>query len=350
MKPWKEVELITENGEMKSAVAPLIISASRSTDIPAFHSEWMVNRIAKGYICRINPYNRSNLQYISFQNMRLIVFWTKNPEPMIEHLTSLDQSGLNYYFQFTLNNYEKEGFEPNLPSLKRRLKTFIRLSELMGREKVIWRFDPLLLADHLTIRELLNRISEIGNQLVNHTNKLVFSFADILRYRNVQHNLIRGIPIYNPSNVHQSEFTFDQKIVFAEGIQKLLNYWNKVNPDFQIATCAEDIDLEKYEIVHNKCIDDELIAKLFPNDHRLMDFLCIIPKDQLPFGDESHLKRPNLKDKGQRKACGCIMSKDIGTYNTCNHLCVYCYANSSSSAVKKNLTELDSSSESLLPY
>ena len=340
----------TENGETKTAIAPLIISASRSTDIPAFHSEWLVNRIAKGYLCRVNPFNRANLQYISFQNARLIVFWTKNPEPLIEHLTTLDLGGLNYYFQFTLNNYEKEGFEPNLPSLKRRLQTFIRLSELIGRERVIWRFDPLLLADHLTIRELLNRISEIGNQLVNHTNKLVFSFADILRYRNIQHNLIRETPIYNPSNVHRAEFTYDQKIVFAKGIQRLIGCWTKVNPDFEIATCAEDIDLEKYEIVHNKCIDDELIAKLFPNDRMLIDFLGLKPKNQLLFNDETPTKRPNLKDKGQRKACGCIVSKDIGTYNTCNHLCVYCYANSSPSAVKINNMEPDSRSEGILSF
>ena len=260
MDIWKEVQLITDNGQSISAIAPLIISASRSTDIPALHSEWLVNRIAKGYICRLNPFNRANLQYISFQNVRLIVFWTKNPEPMIEHLKSLDQSGMNYYFQFTLNNYEKEGFEPNLPSLKRRLKTFIRLSEMVGRERIIWRFDPLLLSAHLTVIELLTRISDIGDQLVNHTNKLVFSFADILRYRNVQLNLIRETSIYNPSNVHQAEFTFDQKIMFAEGMQKLLDSWTKVNPDFQIATCSEDIDLAKYHITHNKCIDDELIT------------------------------------------------------------------------------------------
>jgi len=349
MKIWKEIRLITDNGEVKPAIAPLIISASRSTDLPAFHSEWLFNRLSKGYVCWQNPFNRTKKQYISFEEVRLFIFWTKNPKPMIRHLNFLDQHDLNYYFQYTLNNYEKEGFEPNVPPLEHRIQTFRCLSELIGKEKVIWRFDPLLLTDQLSVDELLTRIKEIGDQLISYTNKLVFSFADILSYQKVQNNLIQETEVFNTLNIFQAEFSEFQKHEFAQGIQKILMEWLKINPDFQIATCAEDIDLEKYQISHNKCIDGELIGKLFGKDKKLMNLLGVKPKEQLRFGEEVQLKRPHLKDKGQRKACGCIMSKDIGAYNTCNHLCVYCYANASPLIVRKNLRTLDSSSESILP-
>jgi len=349
MQIWKEIQLITDSGEQAPAIAPLIISASRSTDIPAFHSEWLINRLKRGYVCWNNPFNRTKPQYISFQEARLIVFWSKNPLPIIKHLPFLNQLGLNYYFQFTLNNYEKEGFEPNVPPLKSRIETFIRLSELIGKEKVIWRFDPLLLTHELSVKDILSRIWELGNQLVNHTDKFVFSFADILSYQRVQNNLIRETNFYHKSDIHLAEFTRAQKIEFAEGAQKFLAEWRKCNPDFQIATCAEDIDLEKYQITHNKCIDDELIERLFSKERKLMELLGVKTNKQLFIGEEVHTNRGSLKDKGQRKDCGCMISKDIGSYNTCNHLCVYCYANTSPSAVKKNLQELNPDSESILP-
>ncbi len=348
MKIWKEVLLTTDSGETKTAIAPLIISASRSTDIPAFHSEWLINRLKRGYICWNNPFNPTNSRYISFQESRLFVFWTKNPKSLIPHLPFLDQSGKNYYFQYSLNNYEKEGFEPNLPPLEKRIETFISLSKLIGKEKVIWRFDPLLLTDQLTVKELLIRICEIGDQLVSHTDKLIFSFVDILSYKKVKNNLINETTIFNQSNIQLAEFNDSQKYEFANGIHVLLQKWLKINPAFRIATCAEDIDLEKYQISHNKCIDDELIAKLFSKDEKLMNFLGVKPAEQLLWGEGRRNKKPNLKDKGQRKACCCVVSKDIGAYNTCNHLCVYCYANTSPEVVKKNMEGLSPDSESIL--
>jgi DNA repair photolyase len=345
---WKEVELITDSGEIKSAIAPVIISASRSTDIAAFHTEWLINRLKSGYVSWINPFRKSDPIYVSFKEARLFVFWTKNPVPLMEYLPFIDELGLNYYFQYTLNDYEKEGFEPNIPSLKHRIKTFKRLSELIGKERVIWRFDPLLLTFNLTVSELLNRISSIGNELVTYTNKLVFSFADILKYRNVKHNLIRETPFYNMSSVSLAEFSFDQKMAFAMGIQKLLEGWIKINPGFKIATCAEDIDLKQYSITHNKCVDDELIAKIFVDDKNLMSFPGFKSKDNLLFGEEVAIKKQRFKDKGQRKDCGCMVSKDIGSYNSCNHLCVYCYANSSPAIVRKNLNVLTNDSERII--
>ena len=347
MKSWENIQISGDYGEPVTAIAPQIISASRSTDIPAFHSEWLINRLKRGYVSWANPFNRANVQYISFREARLFVFWTKNPKPMMQHLNYFDELGLHYYFQYTLNDYENEGFEPNVPPLAKRVETFINLSKLIGKEKVIWRFDPLLLTEQLTVRELLKRIWELGNQLVSYTDKLVFSFADVLSYQKVQQNLIRETHFYTKSKLHLAEFTMDQKNEFAEGIHKILVEWRKINPDFRVATCAEDIDLEKFGIEHNKCIDNELIERLFPNDLILMELLGVKPKELLLFSEDVQEKKPNLKDKGQRKECGCMISKDIGSYNTCNHLCVYCYANTSPSVVKKNLQVLSPDSESI---
>jgi hypothetical protein len=119
---------------------------------------------------------------------------------------------------------------------------------------------------------------------------------------------------------------------FATGLQQLNKNWN-----FELATCAEQIPLEKYGIAHNKCIDDDLMIKLFPNDEILMDFLGvkIMPPDMFNLNGNIEKKRKN-KDSGQRQFCGCIMSKDIGEYNTCPHLCEYCYANTSKEIALRN--------------
>lgn len=342
--PWNKTELITEDGQNVEAIAPVIISASRSTDLPAFFSKWFFNRLEKGYVKWTNPFNRNTPQYVSFENMRVVVFWTKNPKPIIPYLKKLDEQNIHYYFQYTVNDYEKEGFEPNVPNLKNRIETFKKLSQTIGKEKVIWRFDPLLLTEKLSPRDLLKKIWYLGNQLLPYTNKLVFSFADISDYKKVQNNLVKDHPeCYTKDNVLLAEFSKEQKQEFAQGMQRILKEWRQKNPNFNIATCAEDIDLSQYDIEHNKCIDDDLMIQLFKADKKLMSFLGYYDTQQNLFG-----LKPNLKDKGQRKSCGCIISKDIGSYNTCNHLCTYCYANTSRKVVKGNLYKLDEHAESIL--
>jgi len=341
---WKKIMIQTDNGESVEAVAPIIISASRSTDIPAFHAKWFLNRLEKGYAIWVNPFNRAT-QYVSFSNARVVVFWTKNPEPIISGLSMLDKTGINYYFQYTLNDYEDEKFEPNVPNLDIRIETFKRLSDRIGKEKVIWRFDPLILSDKLSVNDLLNKVRNVGNRIISYTDKLVFSFADIMEYQKVQNNLVRDAEGFTRENIIDSEFTLENKVLFAKGIQRLHEEWKTQNPEFKIATCAEDIPLEKYGIDHNRCIDDELMVKLFPHDRILMEFLGYQPDYSL-FGYEPQAK---LKDKGQRMICGCILSKDIGSYNTCNHLCKYCYANTSAKMVKNNQSSLKENSESILP-
>jgi len=318
-----KIRIINDNGVEVEAQTPIIISASRSTDIPAFYSDWFVNRFKKGYLSWINPFNKTHPFYVSFAKTRLIVFWSKNPKPLIKHLDYFDKKGINYYFQFTINDYEKEKLEPNVPCLDKRINTFISLSQRIGKEKIIWRFDPYILTDKIDVKEAMNRTKYIGDRLKDYTNKLVFSFADIEVYKKVKNNLNRG-------NVNYKAFDKQTMNQLAKYLMDLNKEWN-----FKIGTCAEEIDLEKFGIEHNKCIDDELIKDIFSNDVELMKFLGF---EKNLFGELMKIpsRKNNMKDKGQRKACGCIQSKDVGQYNTCPHNCVYCYANTSKEIVLKN--------------
>lgn len=321
---WSKIDIKNEKGEIVKAQAPIIISASRSTDIPAFYSDWFVTRLKQGYVKWRNPFNGVPL-YVSFKKARLVVFWSKNPKPIIKHLDYISEKLPNFYFQYTLNNYDDEKLEFGVPSVDSRIDTFIELSEKIGKEKVIWRFDPLILTDKINVDDLLRKIEYIGDKLHNYTDKLVFSFADIESYKKVKNNLVK-------SNVNYKEFDKVSMIEFAEGLQKLNSKWK-----LDIGTCAENISLEEYGISHNKCIDDDLIINLFSKDKELMNFIGVKIHEPDIFDPTIRIeKTKKLKDKGQRELCGCIFSKDIGEYNTCPHLCEYCYANTSKELALRN--------------
>ena len=339
-----------QQGKRIEATAPVIISASRSTDIPAFYAKWFFNRLDKGYCAWYNPFNQQKM-YISFHNCKVIVFWTKNPKPIIPYLHILDNLGIHYYFQVTLNDYVKEGFEPNVSSVEERVETFKKLSSLIGKEKVIWRFDPLIITPNIGPRELLTRIWHIGNKLKGYTDKLVFSFVDVKAYRKVQNNLIKETMLFTKEDVENAEANHAQRIEIVEGLKKIRDAWHKEGWDVEMATCAEDIDLKTYGIEHNRCIDGELMKRIFADDKELLYYLHTLkwPEKDM-FGNISPIpqKHKNVKDSGQRKICGCMVSKDIGMYNTCRHFCVYCYANTSKELVLKNAQRHNDDSESII--
>ena len=344
-----KIHITIENGDSVEATAPIIISASRSTDIPAFYAKWFFNRLAKGYCAWYNPFNQQKM-YISFKNCKVIVFWTKNPKPILPYLHILDKMGIHYYFQVTLNDYVNEGFEPNVASVEERVETFKQLSQMIGKERVIWRFDPLIVTPNLTARQLLTKVFHVGNQLKGYTDKLVFSFIDVKAYRKVQNNLIKETPYYTRETVESAEPSGSYLTELVEGLAKLREHWKEEGWNLTLATCGESIDLDRYGIEHNRCIDGELMEKLFVDDKELIYYLHTgkLPEPDL-FGGipEIPLERKNLKDKGQRKVCGCMISKDIGMYNTCRHFCVYCYANTSKDVVLKNFEQHSDDSESL---
>lgn len=325
----KDKLLITrENGEQAEAQTPVIVSASRSTDIPGFYSDWFLHRLKVGYSAWTNPFNGVRY-YVSYQNTRLIVFWSKNPQHLLDEnglLDYLQEKGINCYVQFTLNDYEKEKLEQGVPSVGVRIATFKSLVDKLGFGKVIWRFDPLILTDQIRVNDLLDKVKNIGDQLRGYTEKLVFSYADIAAYKKVKANL-------DHNNIHYREFTEADMVDFASGLQALNKSWG-----YTLATCGEKIDIGRYGIIHNKCVDDDLMIKYFSDDDKLMDYLGVeIQEADLFTGERTVIKKKNNKDKGQRQFCGCIISKDIGQYNTCAHLCEYCYANNSKDAALKNL-------------
>jgi DNA repair photolyase len=331
-----KIKLLTGSGERVEALAPIIISASRSTDIPAFYAEWLIRRLKAGYCVWYNPFNRQPV-HVAFENTKAIVFWSKNPRPLIPYLHELDERGIHYYFQFTLNDYGNGPFEPDVPPIEERIKTFRELSGKIGKEKVIWRFDPLVMTDKTGVDELLRKVEHAGNQLNGYTEKLVFSFADI--YKKVENRLRR-------LHINYREFTPQTMNEFATGLRELNKTWN-----LSLATCAEQIDLKQFGIEHNCCIDGELMKRLFSGDRDLIHYLNYgkLPGKNPLFGRETHLPPINiekLKDKGQRKLCGCIISKDIGMYNTCPHHCVYCYANTSVETVAHRFSSYGMENES----
>jgi DNA repair photolyase len=325
---WDKIIIRKEDNTEVEAQAPMIISASRATDIPTFYCDWFFHRLEVGYSAWTNPFNGVK-SYVSYKNTRLIVFWSKDPKPLLtnNYLNILKEKNINCYIQFSLNDYVKEGLERGVPCVDERIDTFISLVEQLGKGKVIWRFDPLLLTDSISIDDLLKKAEYIGNKLKGYNEKMVFSYADIASYRKVKKNLMEN-------HINYKEFSQDDMLLFAQEISKLNRNWN-----YQLATCAEILDLEKYGIAHNKCIDDDLMIKYFSNDKILMDFLGVKFSTPDLFSKDKTMrieKTKNNKDKGQRKACGCIISKDIGEYNTCPHFCEYCYANDSKEKAKNN--------------
>ena len=270
----------------------MIISASRRTDIPAFYSDWLFNRIKEGYALVKNPMNYSQIRKVEINPdaVDCMVFWSKNPAPMLGKLNLLKD--YSYYFQFSLNLYEND-IETMLPGRENLLDTFKKLSDYTGPRKVIWRYDPVLINDKYTVKYHTDNFSLIAGKIKNHTNKVTFSFIDLYKKieRAAKENGMR-------------ELTEEEKNVLAENFSLSARENNLL-----IDTCTENIDLAKYGIKNARCIDSELISEISGKD--------------LPY----------RKDKNQRLLCGCAASVDIGEYNTCLNNCLYCYANHSRSLV-----------------
>jgi len=264
----------------------MIISASRRTDIPACHSEWLMDCIKEKFVYVKNPMNNRQIRKINLEpeEVDCIVFWTKNPKPMLDKIQYLSEYA--FYFQFTLNPYDND-IETRLPPKKELIETFQKLSDMISSRRIIWRYDPILINERYTINYHIEKFAEYSAELKGFTEKIIISFIDF--YKKINQNIkLHGI----------TEITSEEKNILAEKFSKIAheNY-------FSINTCAEDIDFSRYNIGHAKCIDDDLISKIIG---------CNLPVK---------------KDKNQRLECGCISSVDIGEYNSCSNGCIYCYAN-----------------------
>ena len=310
---WPKTLVNTAGGE-RPAIAPLIVSAARSTDIPAFHMPWFMRRLREGYCAWVNPFSRVR-QYVSFSRCKFVVFWSKNPAPLIPHLEELRERGLDLYVQFTLNDYEAEGLEPGLPALQRRVESFARLSKLLGRKRVLWRFDPLLSGTDLPAEALLERIARLAGTLCGLTEILTFSFVDVTPYAKVRTRMRERFPTFR-------EPDGEECLRLAAGIARC----NAALPTpLILAACAETTDLSAIGIRRAACVDAARIRELCP---------------------EAVMSLP-AKDTGQRAACGCAPSKDIGAYGTCMHGCAYCYADASANASRRRTLPCNEEAEAL---
>ena len=279
----------------------MILSVSRRTDIPNYSSEWFFTRLKDGFLYVRNPMNFHQISEIKISPdvVDCIVFWSKNPLPMMERLDELE--AYNYYFQFTLTGYGND-VERNLPNKKTSvIPIFQELSNKIGKEKVVWRYDPIFFSNRYNVQYHLKAFRSIAEALSGYTEKCVISFLDIYpKNKKNMDNLLS----YDLSDSELREFAKELSNIAKEN-------------HIKIGSCAEKVDLDEYGIIHNSCIDKELIEKIIG---------C---------------KLKINKDKNQRIECGCVESVEVGTYNTCKNGCVYCYANYSAKSVESNFQKYD---------
>lgn len=274
----------------------MIISVSRRTDIPSYYSDWFFNRIKEGFVQTRNPMNFHQVSKISISpdSVDGIVFWSKNPKPMLNRLEELND--YVYYFQFTLNSYG-EDIEKNVPSKSKEvIRTFRNLSEKIGANRVVWRYDPILLNKKYTIDYHTENFEKLARLLKGYTKKCTISFIDY--YRNIMKNI---------KDLNLKDITEEDIHIIARNF-----YIIAKENGLKLDTCAEKFDLSKYNIGHARCIDENIFKKI------------------------KSFKYNIEKDKNQRLECGCVSSIDIGMYNTCMNGCKYCYANHSLKTVEKN--------------
>jgi len=293
----------------------MIISASRRTDIPALYGEWFMNRVRAGWCAVPNPMNARRVSHVSLQpgEVDAIVFWSKDPAPLLPHLDELDSMGFRYYFLFTLNDYPGK-LEPNVPSLDERLETFLDLSRCTGPLRVVWRYDPIIISNVTTFDYHAERFARIAAELKGATRRVVVSFVDY--YRKTERRL---------GGLEREGFEFDRQAESSEHVPAFLKELASIarKRDMEMFTCAEDRDYAECGVPPGRCIDDQLMNKLWP------------------------LQLGYKKDPYQRDLCLCAVSKDIGVSDTCTQGCTYCYSTVSNEVARRRCEQHDPTSPAL---
>lgn len=296
----------------------MIISASRRTDIPAFYAQWFINRVRAGYCTVPNPFNPRQVRRISLapQDVDVIVFWTRNPRPLFPYLRELDERGYRFYFQHTLMDNPRL-LDPKSPRLEPALDTFRELAERVGPSRLIWRYDPIALTEATPPAFHREAYGRIAAALRGRTRRSMVSLMDLYRKagKRLDEMARQGAALleYDGTEAWFGELMGDLAAIAGEN-------------SMGIFSCAEERDLSPFGIQPGKCVDDEYISKTFG------------------------IEVSRTKDPGQRGACGCVTSRDIGMYDSCLYGCQYCYANSSFSRSRANYDRHDSRSPSLLGW
>ena len=292
----------------------MIVSASRRTDIPAFYAEWMVRRLREGYCTVPNPFDRNQVSRISLrpEDVDAIVFWTRNPRPLMPYLDELDSRGYRYYFQFTILGYPRE-IDPKSPPAATAVEAFRELAGRLGSRRVVWRYDPVVFTGMTPPAFHQENFQRLAESLKGHTRRVVVSIVDM--YRKIEKRLKRlegTLAALRPCD--------------AGDLGPLMSRLAELAREhgMEIVSCAEEVDLRPFGILPGKCVDDRVIAEAFG------------------------VEVPSTKDPAQRKACGCVVSRDVGMYESCLFGCQYCYATKSFEQAKANFDSHDPESPSLL--
>lgn len=287
----------------------MILSASRRTDLPNYYSDWFLNRVKEGFLDVRNPFNAGQVSRIplSPEVVDCIVFWTKNPGPMLGRLGEL--SAYDFYFQFTLTGYGAD-VEAGLPDKQRVLiPTFKQLAGELGFGQVVWRYDPIFISRRYTPEYHLKAFAKIAGELAGFTDLVVISFLDM--YQKIRKNMER---------LEVESMGTEEMLWLAGNMAKTAR-----DCGMAIESCAEAVDLSGAGVAHGSCIDIRRIERLTG---------CRIDCQ---------------KDGNQRGACGCAESVDVGSYNTCLNGCAYCYANVSRARILENSKAFEANSTVLGP-
>lgn len=285
----------------------MIIQTGMRTDIPAFYSEWLVNRIKEGYVLVRNPYNESQVTRYSLSPdcVDIIAFCTKNPAPMLNHMDVLKPYG-QYWF-VTITPYGKD-IEPNVPDKAKVLEDFKRLSDIVGVDSVGWRYDPIIVDEKHSVKWHIAEFERMAATLSGYTKTCVISFIDI--YKKVERNMPAARAV--PRN--------DRITIGRAFIDIAKEYGMTIRP------CAEGNELAAYGADCSGC----MTVKTFET------------------AIHANLDVPKRKTNQRNGQCACLLGADIGAYDTCGHLCKYCYANADAALVKENMRRHNPKSPFLL--
>ena len=288
----------------------MILSVSRRTDIPAFFPAWFMGRVREGFVLTRNPMNHAQVCRISLSPETIdgIVFWTKNPAPLLPYLDEIGAK-FPFYFQFTLNAYGRDA-EPNVPPAAERLETLRTLSGKIGRERVVWRYDPVLLSPSYDTAWHIARFAELAREIAPYAGRCVFSFLDFYP------KIAKRLRAIDGRVCDEAEMR-----VMAEAFAATAK-----THALPISACAEPLDFSAYGVERGRCVDPERIGRLTGRTISA------------------------AKDKNQRPTCGCAASVDVGAYNTCRHGCRYCYANFSPESTAARVALHDEASPLLVGH
>lgn len=281
----------------------MILFASGRTDIPAFYSNWFINRVEAGFVDVRNPFNQKLVSRIYFSDVDLIMFCSKNPLPMINKLDILNVPVL---FHVTITPYSKD-VEPNIPDKRLIIDGVKKLSLVLGIDNVVVRYDPIFLSDKYNVDYHIKAFDKLCKNLNGYVNKIIVSFMD--EYKNVRSN--KNILKYRA-------FTREDYKKIGEAFSK-----SAMDNGMSVQTCFEDEDLTQYGFVKGECLSHELAYIL----------------------TGKKFKSSNVR---KEKKCECVQMVDIGDYNSCMHMCKYCYANYDEKMVSSNFKRHDDNSSLLI--